>query len=384
MYALDLCGEFSFPNHIVFGPGRVSELADRVRPWGSQALVVTDEGIHGSGILDRVLEVLRDGNIDYRTFDGVEPNPSGDSVEAGVRRLEGCDFIISVGGGSVIDAGKAIRLRATHGGPLEQYDDLIGGSSLIRGDLPPMVAIPTTAGTGSEVGRSTVITLGGRKTVIFSPALIPTMALCDPALTLDMPRRVTAGTGADALTHNIEAYYARGFHPLCDAIAVDGMRRAMRSLPVAMEEPRDLAARSDMMVAAMMGAIAFQKGLGVVHSLSHPLSTIAGVHHGTANALMLPYALRFNREFIADRSAVVADALGVPAAPNPLETVERIATALENLFQAIGLPARLREVGVQSALICRMADLAMEDGCHLCNPRPVSRQDMVDLYEAAL
>ncbi len=382
---MDWCGDFSFPTRVVFGPGRSRELPALVRDWGTQALVVTDEGLLSSGAAEPVFAALRESQLDYRVFDGVESNPSEENVMEGLRRFQqDCDFLIAIGGGSVLDAAKAIRLLATHEGPLAPYDDLKDGSERIGPDLPPLVAIPTTAGTGSEVGRSTVITVGGRKTVIFSPYLVPTIALCDPELTLGLPGRVTAGTGADALIHNLEAYLARGFHPLCDAIALDGMRRAMRWLAAAVHNGRNLEARTQMMIAAMMGAVAFQKGLGVVHSLAHPLSTIAGMHHGTANAVMLPHALRFNREVIRHRIGAVAHALAVPESHVPDETVERVADALAALFADIGLPKRLREAGVTRALLAPMAGLAIQDGCHLSNPRNVTRQDMLALYEAAL
>jgi alcohol dehydrogenase class IV len=378
-------GDFDFPTRVVFGAGRARELPELVRGWGRRALIVTDVGVMGSDAGRRVLDALAPADLDYRVFEGVEPNPTEENVEAGLRRFqEGGDFLIALGGGSPMDAAKAIRLRSTHEGPLSRYDARGEETAPIRPDMPPLLAIPTTAGTGSEVGRSAVITLEGRKRVLFSPHLIPTLALCDPELTLDLPARITAGTGADALVHHVEAYFARGFHPMCDAIALDGMRRAMQALPVAVRDGGDLEARSQMMLAAMMGAVAFQKGLGVTHSLAHPLSSVAGVHHGVANAIMLPHALRFNRDFILPRAGAVAAALGVPLAPEPAATVERIAAALEALFAGIGLPSHLHQVSVTSALIPAMADLAMQDACHLLNPRPVERRDMEELYHAAL
>lgn len=378
-------GEFDFPTRVLFGPGRTAELPEVVRGWGRQALIVTDSGVLSSGAVQPVLDALGRADLDFRVFEGVPPNPTEDDVQAGVRRFaEGCDFLVAVGGGSALDAAKAIRLAATHERPLAQYDDLKNGAALIRPEMPPLVAIPTTAGTGSEVGRSAVITIEHRKTVLFSPYLIPTVALCDPELTVGLPAPVTAGTGADALTHNMEAFFAKPFHPLCEAIALDGMRRAMRFLPVAVQNGRDLEARTEMMAAALMGAVAFQKGLGVVHSLAHPLSSVAGIHHGTANAILLPHALRFNAEAIATKAGLVAAALGIAAGGAGLETVERIAAALETLFAEVGLPARLRDLNVTSELIGPMACLAMEDGCHQNNPRPVTLADMEALYHAAL
>lgn len=378
-------GDFDFPTRVVFGPGRLGELSSLVRGWGQRALIVTDRGVLRNGVAQPVLDALAGGDLDYHIYGEVDPNPTEANIDDGVRHYrEGCEFIVAVGGGSALDAAKAIRLLATHEGPLAQYAVQQGGDALIRADLPPMLAIPTTAGTGSEVGRSTVITMAGRKTVIFSPHLMPTIALCDPLLTLDLPVAVTAGTGADALTHNVEAYFALGFQPLCDAIALDGMARAMRALPTAVHDGQNVEARSEMMLAALMGAVAFQKGLGVVHSLSHPLTTVGGVHHGTANAIMLPHALRFNSPAITARAGAVAAALGVPAAAVPAETVERIASALDRLFQTIGLPTHLHQVNISSSLVGPMSELAIQDACHLCNPRPVTREDMAAMYTAAL
>jgi len=378
-------GDFSFPTRVVFGPGRSGELGVLARPMGRRALIVTDPGVARGGAVARVTEPLRAAGIESVVFDGVEPNPGEASVAAGVERFrDGCDFIVAVGGGSPIDAAKAIRLLATHEGSLRDYVELSGGTERIREDLPPLVAVPTTAGTGSEVGRSTVVTLDGVKSVIFSPYLIPTVALCDPELTVGMPPAVTAGTGADALIHNLEAYFAKGYHPMCDAIALGGIELAARALPTAVRDGSNLEARGDMMMAAMMGAVAFQKGLGVVHSLAHPLSTVAGIHHGTANAVMLPHALRFNRGVIAARAAAVSRAMRLPASPDGAECVEFLIRGVEALFREIALPGRLAELGVTPEMVDRLADLAILDGCHLCNPRPVTREDMAAIYRTAL
>lgn len=378
-------GEWDIPTRVVFGAGRVAELPERVAGWGQQALIVTDPGVLASGAVQPVIDALTGTDLDFRVFDGVEPNPREENIREGVRRFQQeCDFLIAVGGGSVLDAAKAIRLAATHEGPLARYDDLQGGAARIRPEMPRLAALPTTAGTGSEVGRSAVVTIDGRKTVLFSPHLLPTLALCDPRLTLDLPAKMTAGTGADALTHNLEAYFAKDFNPLCDAVALEGLRKAARWLPVAVHDGQHLEARAEMMLAAMLGAVAFQKGLGATHSLAHPLSSVAGVHHGTANAIMLPHVLRFNRDAIAHRAGRVAEAMGLPASNVPGETVDRIAAALERLFESIGLPTRLRQVNVTSALIGPMTELAYQDGCHHCNPCPVTKEDLAALYQAAL
>jgi alcohol dehydrogenase class IV len=285
---------------------------------------------------------------------------------------EQCDGLVGVGGGSPLDAAKAIRLKATHDRPLADYDDMKDGSLLIGPNVPPYLAIPTTAGTGSDVGRSAVITLKStdRKTVIFSPYLIPTASISDPALTTAMPPKVTAGTGMDAFTHNFEAYLAQGYHPMCDAIAMEGVRLAWENLPRAMTHPGDLEARGAMMMAAIMGATAFQKGLGAVHSLAHPLSTIGGMHHGTSNAVLLPWVTEFNAAAAAERLKVLARILGRDDVPE----------AVRELNRQCGIAPRLGDYGITEAMIEPMVAKAMEDGCHLSNPRPCNADDMRDLY----
>ncbi len=290
---------FSFPTRIVFGPGAVRELGSEAKTLGiARPLLVTDRGLAACGLAEQVLAELRRSSLAPTLFEDVDPNPVEKNVMDGVEayRRGKCDGLIGLGGGSSIDVAKAIRLAETHPLPLEEYDDQLDGSAKIRDDVPPMIAIATTAGTGSEVGRSTVIILKStdRKTVIFSPYLMPNVALADPELTVGMPPKITAGTGLDALTHNVEAYLALGYHPMCDAIALQGAKLAVQNLPRAVQNGKDMEARSNMMMAAMMGAVAFQKGLGAVHSLAHPLSSIANLHHGTTNGILLPHVLEFN------------------------------------------------------------------------------------------
>ena len=381
---------FSFPTRIVFGPGAISQVADIVRGLGmARPLIVTDPGIVKSGLLDRLAAPLKLAGIGLATFDRVEGNPTEASVFPGVEiyQQDHCDGIIAMGGGSSIDAGKAIRLKATHTLPLEAYDDLKNGGDQISANLPPMVAIPTTSGTGSEVGRSTVITLKatGRKTVIFSPHLIPNVAIEDPELTLGLPPHITAATGMDAMTHNLEAYLSVGYHPMCDAIALGGVALVKRHLPVAVRDGKNLEARTEMMAASMMGAVAFQKGLGTVHSLAHPLSTVAGLHHGLTNGILLPYVMRFNLPVARERLADIAVALGVDTRSlAPDEAANAAITAIEKLNDAIGIPLRLSDCGVKPEMIPLMVPKAMEDGCHLLNPRPTTAADMEMLYRQAL
>jgi alcohol dehydrogenase class IV len=351
--------------------------------------LVTDHGVVRCGIVERVLEQAKRTGIDLRVFDRVSPNPVEENVQDGTEqyRKEGCDGVVGLGGGSPLDTAKAIRLRITHPLPLEQYDDQAQGSEKIQPDLPPMMAIPTTSGTGSEVGRSAVIILKAtdRKTVIFSPYLIPSVAIADPELTLDLPPKLTAGTGLDALTHNVEAYLALGYHPMCDAIALAGTRLANRHLVKVVEQGKDLEARSNMMMAAIMGAVAFQKGLGAVHSLAHPLSSIAGLHHGTANGILLPHVLEFNRATSEGRLRDLAEAMDLPAAHQSIsEGASAAIDRVRRLLKEIGIPDHLSAYGIARQMIPSLAKKSMQDACHLLNPRPCTEADMVMLYGQAL
>lgn len=381
---------FGFPTCIVFGPGALTELRALANEWAiTRPLIVTDNGVVRAGLASRVVEVLGPG-IESIIFEGVEPNPTGANVEAGaaVYRENRCDGVIALGGGSSLDAGKVIALRATNSQPLEVYDDLKDGGRLIDANIPPVIAIPTTAGTGSEVGRSAVITLKAtdRKTVIFSPCLMPKVAVCDPELTRALPQAITAATGADALTHCVEAYLATGYHPMCDGIALRGAALAFQFLPRAVANgTHDLEARSQMMMTATMGATAFQKGLGVTHSLAHPLSSVAGIPHGLANAILLPHALRFNAEIVPERLAELGRAIGLDnPSGDARENAARFIGAVERLLKEIGIPAALGNAGVTNAMIPTLVAKAIEDGCHLSNPRPCSTADIERLYRAAL
>ncbi len=381
---------FAFPTRIVFGAGALGELGNEAeRLKIRRPLLVTDRGVEQSGLADRVLDATKRNQVTPTAFNRIDPNPVEQNVLEGLEvfRRENCDSLIALGGGSALDAAKAIRLAATHPLPLVQYDDQANGAERITPNLPPMVAIPTTAGTGSEVGRSAVITLKAteRKTVIFSPYLIPSVAVADPELTLGLPPKLTAGTGLDALTHNVEAYLAKGYHPMCDAIALAGTRLAVRHLPTAFRNGSNLEARSHMMMAAMMGAVAFQKGLGAVHSLAHPLSTIAGLHHGTTNGILLPHVLEFNRLTSEDRLRDLATAMGVNV--GGLSTPQAASAAIERvcrLLQEVEIPDRLSAFGITRDMVPSLARKAMEDACHLLNPRPCTEADMAALYEKAL
>jgi 4-hydroxybutyrate dehydrogenase len=362
--------KFSFPTAILFGPGSIVRLPEELELRGmSKPLLVTDEGLVCTAILDRLRGLLPDAAV----FSGVDSNPTEKNVLDGVAfyRENNCDSIVGVGGGSPLDAAKAIRLKITHALDLADYDDNVGGDAEITANLPPYIAVPTTAGTGSEVGRSSVITIAAtnRKTVIFSPHLIPDLAIVDAELTLAMPPKITAGTGMDAFTHNVEAYLSKGFHPICDAIALGGAKIVYEHLPRVMRNPGDVASRGQMMMAAMMGAIAFQKGLGAVHSLAHPLSSEFGMHHGTSNAVLLPPVLEFNRSSVPARFADLEHALG-----------KDIASCTRELNEICGISSRLRDYGIPENALPALADKAVQDGCHLLNPRSCTREDLLRLY----
>ncbi len=381
---------FAFPTRIVFGTGALRELGNETKRLGmKRPLLVTDRGVVECGLAERVTAEAKRAGLSLTLFDGTSPNPVERNVLDGLERYgEGkCDSIIALGGGSSLDTGKAIRLKVTHPLPLEQYDDQLNGGDKIGPNLPPVVALATTSGTGSEVGRSTVIILKAtdRKTVIFSPYLIPSVAIADPELTLGMPPKITAGTGLDALTHNIEAYLALGYHPMCDAIALAGTRLAVRHLPTAVHNGTDLAARTHMMMAAIMGAVAFQKGLGAVHSLAHPLSSMAGLHHGTTNGILLPAVLEFNRLTSEDRLRDLAVAMDLDVAGrSQAEAASAAIERIRKLLKEVGIPSGLGAFGITREMIPALAKKAMQDACRLLNPRPCSESDMIALYERAL
>jgi alcohol dehydrogenase class IV len=372
---------WAFPTTIVFGVGAVRTVADHVRRVvAKRALVVCDAGVVKVGIAERVRSLLEEGGVAAAIFSDVDPNPVEKNVVDGVAafRAHGAGAIVSVGGGSPLDAGKLIALKVTHERPLVDYDDATGGDRFIGPDVPAIVTIPTTAGTGSEVGRSGVVTLAatGRKTVIFSPHLLAKTALLDPELTRSMPARVTAATGFDALTHCLEAFCSIGDHPMADAIALGGLELCARSLARAVQHGDDLAARGDMMKAAMMGAVAFQKGLGACHSLAHPLSSEKGMHHGLANALCLPAVVDFN-ETAAHACLERVRAILDPGARSCGE-------AVRVLRKRVGLPDGLGAEGMTEADVPKLADKAIQDACHRSNPRPVTREDLATLYRASL
>jgi alcohol dehydrogenase class IV len=370
---------FRFPTEMRYGPGARSALADFARVRGvRRPLLVTDNGLPKTDcyrlLRDTMDQVWPDS---WSAFHDVHPNPLDADVESAFElyRAQGCDGVIGLGGGSALDAGKALRLKVAFPDipvaevPLDQ----------LPAKLVPFCAIPTTAGTGSEVGRSSVLTVPklGRKVVLGGPPMMPELAILDPELTVGLPPHLTAATGMDAMTHCIESYVCPVFHPLCDAIALEGIRLVRLHLPRAVSHGQDLEARGHMLIAASMGAISFQKDLGAAHSLAHPLSTEHGVHHGLANAVVLPAVVRFNGETNTQQFARVAEALALLPEENP---AEQVAAWLSAFNAQLGLPLRLRDLKVPEESLPHLARKAMEDGCHLTNPRPCTEVDMLRLY----
>lgn len=379
----------SFPTRMIVGPGALAQLPSEVRALGgTRVLIVSDPGVASAGLVARVQETLAKADIQSTPYLGVSKNPLEKDVLEGVSALRdaGADLLIGLGGGAPMDVAKAIRLKASHALALEAYDDLKNGGTLIHGDQPPLITIPTTAGTGSEVGRSSVICLGAdqHKVVIFSPHMMPNVAICDAELTVALPPHVTAATGMDALTHCLEAYVAKGSHPFADMFALAGLARVGTHLVTAVNEGGNLRARHEMMLAASIGAVSFQKGLGACHSLAHPLSSVANLHHGLANSIMLPHVIAYNLEHATQAYAVAGEALGVKPSGSADARARACQERVQCIIDAIKLPTRLSDVGVTPDQIETMIPQVMADGCHASNPRPLTPEAARHLYRAAM
>jgi alcohol dehydrogenase class IV len=373
--------QYNFPTLIRFGPGAVKELPGYLKQNQLEdPLLVTDPVIAGLPFFKSIVEELKRQSISPEVFSGIHKNPVKSDVYLGTEVYDKTrrDSVIGIGGGAALDVARAITLRVNHREDLFKYDDLAGGEVYITHDVPHFITIPTTAGTGSEVGRSAIIAddITHQKKILFSPKLLAKIVFADPLLTMELPAFVTAATGMDALTHNMEAFIAKMEHPMCEGIALEGMRLISRSLEKAVNRP-DLNARSEMLLASLMGAVAFQKGLGVVHSLAHPLSSLLDTHHGLANAVNLPYGMAFNREGFEEKFIRMSTAL-------QLTGDQDLIPYLQELNERTGIPGRLRDIGVKEEHIEILADLAFADFAHPNNPKPVSREDFKRLYQQAL
>jgi alcohol dehydrogenase class IV len=373
---------FSFPTLIHFGPGARRLLCPHLEEQGlRRPLLVTDRGLAALPIYQEILGLLG-GCLTTGSFTGISGNPVRSQVLAGLEAFKAhhADSIVGLGGGAALDVAKAIALMAGHPGDLFDYEDEKTGARPIDKEIPYWVAVPTTAGTGSEVGRSAVISDEGThvKKIFFSPRLLARAVFADPELTLGLPPAVTAATGMDALTHCIEAFLAKDFHPICDGIALEGLRLAARALPRCFEQGDDLAARGDMLMASMMGAIAFQKGLGLTHSCAHALSAVADLHHGYANGVMIDHALKFNLESSRERFERMAMTIGLRE-----HTGEAFLAWLRELKARIGIPPGLAGTKVPREALDRLPSLAFQDSCHANNPRPCREEDFRKIYEEA-
>lgn len=388
-WVFDMFPTMSFPTHVVFGAGCLSELPSELRKVGAQRpLVVVDRGIIGAGLVRRLADILDQSGVDHVVFERVDSNPTEKNVWDGVEayRSAGCDAVVGLGGGSPLDTAKVVALMINHPPPISRYDHATGGERFVTANLPPLILIPTTAGTGSEVGRSATILLDDtrRKTIVFSPHLLAKAALLDAELTQGLPPFITAATGLDALSHNIEAYVALGNHPYADAMALAGIKKIAVNLPRAVKNGHDdLEAREEMLLASSMGAIAFQKGLGAAHSLAHALGAVSGLHHGHANALVLPAVLAFNREAAQERLARVAIQLGSDPRASVAERAVAASELVRRLKEESGLTGGLSQNGVREEHVPLLVEKAMEDPCHRTNPRPCSAEDFRALLRAA-
>ncbi|MBS1605535.1 MAG: iron-containing alcohol dehydrogenase [Bacteroidetes bacterium] len=375
--------QYNFPTTIRFGAGVVNELSEHLAAVGlGRPLLVTDPVVAGLDFFRAIRKRLEARGCSVEVFSDIHKNPVKSDVLKGgeVYDATGRDCIIGIGGGAAMDVARAIVLRVHHRRDLFDYDDLIGGDQYVTEEVPYFITVPTTSGTGSEVGRSAIISEDDthRKRILFSPKLLAKIVFADPMLTMDLPPFVTAATGMDALTHNLEAYIAKMWHPMCEGIALQGVELINEVIVRAVTKP-DLESRSKMMIASLMGAVAFQKGLGVVHSLAHPMSSLLDTHHGLANAVNLPYGMRFNIAGSEAKFRKIARTMELQQ-----EDGDGLVARLFELNEQLGLPVRLRDVGVSEEHLETLADLALADFCHPNNPKPVNREDFLSLYKEAL
>jgi alcohol dehydrogenase class IV len=375
--------QYNFPTTIRFGAGSSKELPDYLKKNNlKKPLIVTDPTVAQLGFFKEITNDLSRAGVSVEVFSDIHKNPVKSDVYKGTDVFDNTkrDSIIGIGGGAALDVARAIVLRINHREDLFKYDDLIGGDVYVTNDVPHFITIPTTAGTGSEVGRSAIIADDEthQKKILFSPKLLAKIIFADPMLTMELPPFITAATGMDALTHNMEAYIAKMPHPLCEGIALEGISLIHQSLERAVNKP-DIESRSKMLIASLMGAVAFQKGLGVVHSLAHPLSSLLDTHHGLANAVNIPYGMAFNIAGFEEKFRKIARVLELKD-----ENGKGVVKYLFDLNSKIKIPHKLREIGVKQEHVETLADLAVADFAHPNNPKPVTREDFKQLYTTAL
>ncbi|MCE2413878.1 iron-containing alcohol dehydrogenase [Candidatus Poribacteria bacterium] len=391
---------YFLPSRIEFGDGTIQNLGEHVKAFdGKKPFLVSDAGVINAGILAKAVEALDTVGLSHVTYSDIEPNPTDISVTHGVEayKAEACDVVIAVGGGSVMDAAKAIRLLTTHEPPAGEVSNLapyyadVGGIDRIRGDMPPLICVPTTAGTGSEVSQGSIITDTSlqttdrwRKRAIVTPFNMSNIALLDPGITLGMPPALTAATGMDAITHGIEAYVATKYHPIAEGVALQALRMLSANIQQVYYNGEDVTARGEMLLGSCMAAFSFQKGLGAVHSLAHQLSTDAPIPHGVANAILLPPVMEFNFSHANEKYAEIARALGIDTSKMDIEEAGHAAIDKIRAYNTeLNMPTGLGEAGLDRGKIPKLGADAMLDHCHKFNPRVCTEEDMVALFEAA-
>ena len=387
---MDRIYKYTVPIGIDFGPGAIEGLGRILAELkAARPLLVCDQGIRECGLLDKAIAASGPIIEDCPVYDAVASNPREENVLDALDQYqdEKCDGIVAIGGGCVIDAEKGVGLLASNQGDLEEFDVLKGGTARIRNGPPPLIAVPTTAGTGSEVSRGALIitTRDGitRKMIAASPLLVPRHAILDPNLTLSLPALLTAGSGMDALCHAIEEYLSPRMHPVVESIALGALERIARNLPIVMKDPGNIDGRGEMLMGAMMAGIGFEKGLGIGHSMSHAIGALHDIHHGAINATLLPVSFEFNREQIAENLAsTIAGKIGLDSAVegNALDSIIAWSKGLNKEF---AIPSRLRDLGVPGEDREVLVELAMADHCHRTNPRRCETADMEEFWERA-
>lgn len=383
-----LVSKWNYPTTVRFGAGRISELPDALAATGiKRPLFVTDPGLAKLPVVAKTLKILDDAKIKYGVFSDVKPNPVESNLTAGIEAFKKGkhDGVIAFGGGSALDLGKLIAFQAGQTRPVWDFEDI--GDWWTRADadaIVPIIAVPTTAGTGSEVGRAGVITheASHTKKVIFHPKMLPAIVIADPELTTGMPAFITAGTGMDALAHCLEAYCAPGYHPMADGIAVEGIRLVFENLPKAYANGNDLVARAHMMSAAAMGATAFQKGLGAIHSLSHPIGALYDTHHGMTNAVFMPYVLAFNRDAVEDKIERLSAYCGIKGGFNGF--AKAVIKLRKELKVPHALPGLIKDLAMDKKRKTLIADMAIVDPTAGGNPVKLTKKTALGLLEQAL